>query len=81
MLNQELYGTASVGEKGQIVIPVSARNALNIQVGDKLLVFSGPGKHGLMVVKPGIISKMAKKLSENLNEMQKLADTLETEGD
>ncbi len=81
MIHQELFGTATVGEKGQIVIPIEARNALNIQVGDKLLVFSGPGKHGLMVVKPEIISKMAKKLTENLTEMQKIADAIETEGD
>lgn len=77
MFHQQLYGTATVGEKGQIVIPVEARNALDIQVGDKLLVFCGPGKHGLMIVKPEMISKMAKKFSESLSEMQKIADAID----
>ncbi|HEX5429712.1 MAG TPA: AbrB/MazE/SpoVT family DNA-binding domain-containing protein [Patescibacteria group bacterium] len=33
------YGITTVGEKGQAVIPASARKALSLKKGDKLLVF------------------------------------------
>ena len=35
----EVYGTVTVGEKGQVVIPARLREALNIKTGDKLIVF------------------------------------------
>lgn len=35
----EVYGTVTVGEKGQIVIPAQLRKAFNIKTGDKLIVF------------------------------------------
>ncbi|WP_260763269.1 AbrB/MazE/SpoVT family DNA-binding domain-containing protein [Candidatus Mycosynbacter amalyticus] len=36
MHDKKLYGTATVGTKGQVVIPAAAREALNINEGDKL---------------------------------------------
>lgn len=36
MHNKKLFGTATVGTKGQVVIPAAAREALNINEGDKL---------------------------------------------
>ncbi|MBX4210671.1 AbrB/MazE/SpoVT family DNA-binding domain-containing protein [Candidatus Parcubacteria bacterium] len=34
------YGTTTIGEKGQAVIPAGARDKLKLKAGDKLLVFS-----------------------------------------
>lgn len=45
------YGTATVGERGQIVIPAEAREELGFQPGDKLLVMKHPLHDGLMVFK------------------------------
>jgi AbrB family looped-hinge helix DNA binding protein len=45
------YGTATVGERGQIVIPAEAREELGFQAGDKLLVMKHPLHAGLMVFK------------------------------
>lgn len=36
MHDKKLFGTATVGTKGQVVIPAAARDALNINEGDKL---------------------------------------------
>lgn len=36
--NCHFYGTATVGEKGQIVIPSGARKDMGIKKGEKLLV-------------------------------------------
>lgn len=38
MHDKKLFGTATVGTKGQVVIPADAREALNIQPGDRLYV-------------------------------------------
>jgi AbrB family looped-hinge helix DNA binding protein len=45
------YGTSTVGERGQIVIPAEARAELGIQPGDKLMVMRHPLHTGLMVFK------------------------------
>jgi len=56
----DFWGTVSLGERGQIVIPAKARKALNFKKGDKLLVFSTKDKF-LGVVKAEDISKELKK--------------------
>ncbi len=45
------YGSVTVGERGQIVIPAEARTQMGIQQGDKLLIMKHPANHGLMVFK------------------------------
>lgn len=47
----EFYGSATVGERGQIVIPVEARQHLGLQPGDKVLIMNHPIHKGLMVFK------------------------------
>lgn len=36
--NHTLYGVATVGPKGQIVIPIDARKRLNVEPGDKVVI-------------------------------------------
>lgn len=45
------YGSVTVGERGQIVIPAEARGELGFQPGDKLLVMKHPIYHGIMLFK------------------------------
>jgi len=79
MFDHKLFGTATIGEKGQIVIPVEARNALDLKVGEKLLVISGPGNQGLLIMKPDVIRKYAKKMNENFEKLQYFAETASDE--
>lgn len=37
--NRKFYGTTTIGEKGQVVIPIEARKSLKLKKGDKMLVF------------------------------------------
>jgi len=37
-----VYGTVTVGTKGQVVIPMKVRRTRKIEPGDKLIVMSGP---------------------------------------
>lgn len=43
------YGVATVGERGQIVIPADLRKDLAIQGGDKLMLWTHPSGKGIML--------------------------------
>jgi AbrB family looped-hinge helix DNA binding protein len=42
-------GTATVGTKGQIVIPADARASMQVKVGDKVVVLRGPREGSVLV--------------------------------
>ncbi|MEI6501764.1 MAG: AbrB/MazE/SpoVT family DNA-binding domain-containing protein [Armatimonadota bacterium] len=50
-LTSHFMGAATVGERGQVVIPAEARERLDIKPGDKLLVFVHPARWGVAFVK------------------------------
>ena len=51
---RRFYGTVTVSERGQIVIPAKARRDFDIKVGDKLLVL-GDLSQGLAIAKASVI--------------------------
>jgi AbrB family looped-hinge helix DNA binding protein len=56
-----IFGTAKVGDRGQIVIPKEARNVFGIEPGDTLLIL-GDEKNGILVSKPDVIENIAEEL-------------------
>ena len=66
---ESFYGTATVGEKGQIVIPAAARQALKIKKGEKMLVF-GMGDEMLVITKLSQVEQLAKHLAGKLNSIR-----------
>ncbi|MCM1578868.1 MAG: AbrB/MazE/SpoVT family DNA-binding domain-containing protein [Ruminococcus sp.] len=52
-----IFGTAAVGERGQIVIPVKARRLFEINPGDRLIVV-GDKSHGIALIKADDILNM-----------------------
>lgn len=50
-INECFYGAVTVGDRGQISIPVEARQELDIKAGDKLLVIKYPECSALLVAK------------------------------
>ena len=56
--NQRVFGTAKVGDRGQIVIPKEARELFGIQPGDTLLIL-GEAETGLIVSRPEALSNLA----------------------
>ena len=69
-LKQLFQGTATVGERGQVVIPVQAREACGIQPGDKLLAFVHPAGSGVMFIKLEAMLEVSSLLSQLLTEME-----------
>lgn len=62
---RHIFGTAKVGEKGQIVIPKDARQLFGIEPGDTLLIL-GDENTGIIVTKPDVLQDAAKKIFEEM---------------
>ena len=58
---QRIFGTAKVGDRGQIVIPKEAREFCGIEPGDTLLIL-GKTETGLIVTKPETLNDLANKI-------------------
>lgn len=58
------FGTAKVGDRGQIVIPKEARELFNIRPGDTLLILGEENK-GLIVSRPELLRDIADEIFEN----------------
>ena len=56
-----IFGTARVGEKGQIVIPKEARRLFGIEPGDTLLIL-GDIENGVIVSKPEVLHQAANEI-------------------
>lgn len=70
-ITEHFYGTTTVGEKGQIVIPAEARQAMSIEKGDKLLTF-GIGSNMVALVKLSELEQFATHLSNRLESIRKI---------
>ncbi len=77
--NHKFYGSTTVGERGQVVIPAEARRDLEISQGTKLLVFSGHGGDDLVFTRAesmaeflnqakGMVAQMEEMLNKNVKE-------------
>jgi len=62
---QRVFGTAKVGERGQIVIPKEARELFGIKPGDTLLIL-GEAETGLIVSRPEVLNDLANELLNNV---------------
>lgn len=63
---RRVFGTAKVGDRGQIVIPKEARELFGIQPGDTLLIV-GESEAGLIVSRPEALNDLADKILNNIN--------------
>ncbi|MCJ7570518.1 MAG: AbrB/MazE/SpoVT family DNA-binding domain-containing protein [Candidatus Thermoplasmatota archaeon] len=64
------YGSTTVGERGQIVLPVKLRNDLKISKGDKLLVIVDLHASRIELVNPTTMNKFLDMMSKNINQMK-----------
>ncbi len=62
---RHIFGTAKVGEKGQIVIPKDARTLFGIRPGDTLLIL-GDEQTGIIVTKPDVIQDAAQQIFDSM---------------
>ncbi len=62
---RHIFGTAKVGDRGQIVIPKDAREFYGIHPGDTLLIL-GDEENGIIVTKPEVLSSLADKILDQI---------------
>ena len=62
---RRVFGTAKVGDRGQIVIPKEARELFNIRPGDTLLIL-GDEDTGLIVSRPEVLSDIANQIFDTV---------------
>ncbi|MCE5236887.1 AbrB/MazE/SpoVT family DNA-binding domain-containing protein [bacterium] len=62
-------GAATVGRRGQIVIPTEARKRLGIEPGDRLLIVTDPQGSGVAFVKFDEVSEVQRGLQAVLASM------------
>lgn len=71
MHNKKLYGTATVGTKGQIVIPADAREELGIKTGDRLYVIGSSHASAVTFIKEEQLEAFIERLNINVENFKK----------
>lgn len=70
MHNKRLYGTATVGTKGQIVIPADAREELGIKAGDRLYIVNAMHGSGIVCLKEEMLESMVQQLTAQVEDFR-----------
>lgn len=66
MKSFKFWGVATVGAKGQFVIPAEAREQLGFAEGDKLLILSAPNGQGIMAMKQEVLEEFMQSTTANM---------------
>ncbi len=70
--NKKLYGTATIGSKGQVVIPADAREELELKTGDRLYVIGAMNSGGVVFLKEEMLEGMLAHMTEQLENIRSL---------
>ena len=73
---KKFYGSVTVRERGQIVIPAAARGNFGIEAGDKLLVL-GDLNRGIALVKGSLVTNLLEGIFETFHGTPKADETRE----
>ena len=71
----KFYGSVTVGERGQVAIPIEARRDLKIEPNTKLLVLSGPGKKALMFIEADSVTEFIANATARLSHFEEMLKT------
>lgn len=72
--DKKLFGTATVGTKGQIVIPAEAREELGIATGDKLYIAGSPSMRILYCLKEEQLRELVDRLTQGADAVNQVID-------
>ncbi len=76
-----LFGTATVGERGQVVIPQPARERYGIRPGDRLVVLGGAsGEEGLLLVRAQLVGELLAATVRKLTSFRESVRTVSGQG-
>lgn len=72
--NKKLYGTATVGTKGQVVIPSDARKELGIEEGDRLYVVGSPEGGFLALLKEDTLQELVQAMTAQVENFRAITN-------
>jgi AbrB family looped-hinge helix DNA binding protein len=70
MKDMKFYGSATVGERGQIVLPANLRKDFHIKKGDKLLVIGNAESYHISLVNAESMNTYLDFMSKQINKMK-----------
>ena len=70
MKKPTFYGSTTVGERGQIVLPVKLRKDFKINKGDKLLVIVDPHESRINLINPDTMNQFLDMMSKNISQLK-----------
>lgn len=68
----KFYGSTTVGERGQVVIPAEARRDFQITPATKLLVFGSPNGGGLIFTKAESVTEFLTRAMSMLTRLEEM---------
>jgi AbrB family looped-hinge helix DNA binding protein len=75
------YGSSTVSERGQIVIPAEARREMGLEPGTKLLIFGPMGEGVLTLMTADTVSRFVRHAMERLSEFEQLITQVSVDQD
>lgn len=77
----DFYGSSTVGERGQIVLPIELRKKFEINAGDKLLVLGGEqmGVWGIFMVKSEVLNQIMALFGDNISDILEKSELAKSE--
>jgi AbrB family looped-hinge helix DNA binding protein len=76
MRDMKFYGSVTLGERGQIVIPAEAREALKLEKGEKLLCL-GMNKEMLVLQKVSALKSLSEMLEKKRQEIEDIMEKID----
>jgi len=70
-LSEAFFGTSTLGERGQVVIPAEARAEIGFQPGDKVLIMRHPIHKGLVLFKLDAVKEFLDDFSRDIERLEK----------
>jgi AbrB family looped-hinge helix DNA binding protein len=77
--DKKLYGTATVGTKGQVVIPSDARDELDIKPGDRLYVMNAMHGAGIILLKEEMLESFVEQIMAQVEVFRTLKESKDKE--
>jgi AbrB family looped-hinge helix DNA binding protein len=63
----KIIGTATLNDKGQLVIPVEARHKLGLEPGSRVVIMGNADKPSLTLIKAEVLEEMVRDLADALD--------------
>lgn len=71
------YGSTTISERGQVVIPIEARREIGLKPGTRLLVFGPMGKRGLILMPAEMVTDFIRNAMSGLSRLERIVKETE----